>query len=105
MFLIEMCGVFGKASPRVLKASSWTSFTMAAALGATLLAGTTGTCTQAAPHELPMQAVINSHTVQPRNNQLQVLGIPDTTSAEDAEIDELYRELMQEHHADMQHLN
>jgi hypothetical protein len=105
MFLIDMRSAFSRASPRPLKTSRWTPFTMASALAATLLVGAAGPNTQAAPHELPMHAIVNGHNVQPRKSELQALGTPDTTSTESAEIDELYRQLMQEHHGDTQQLS
>ena len=52
-----------------------------------------------------MHAVVNGHNVQPRKGQLRALGTPDTTSAENAEVDELYRELMQEHQVDIRQLS
>ena len=77
---------------------------MALLVGGTVLVGAAGPTTQAAPHQLPMHAVVNGHNVQPRTDQLQALGTADTSSAENAEVDELYRELMQEHHADIRQL-
>src|ERR1700735_3487129 len=105
MFLLGMCSAFSRASPRALKTRTWTPFTVASALAATLLVGAAGPNTQAAPHELPMHAIVNGHHVQPRKGQLQALGTPDTTATESAEIDELYRQLMQEHHGDVQQLS
>ena len=104
MFQIAASSARSGASARRWKVSSRAAFTLAVALSAGLLLGAAGPNTQAAPHQLPMHAIVNGHNVQPRKSQLQALGTPDTTSTESAEIDELYRQLMQEHHGDTQQL-
>jgi hypothetical protein len=43
---------------------------------------------------LPMHAVIAGRNLQPRGDQLEVLGYSDLTSRQAAEVDHLYRELM-----------
>jgi hypothetical protein len=77
------------------------SFVTAAALGAAVLAGAAGPNTQPVlRNPPPLHAVIDGHTVQPREGQLQALGVPDTTASQAAEVDNLYQQLMQNSHVD-----
>jgi hypothetical protein len=77
------------------------SFVIAAALGAAVLAGAAGPNTQPVPRNPPpLHAIIDGHPVQPREGQLQALGVPDTTASQAAEVDKLYQQLMQNSHVD-----
>ena len=44
--------------------------------------------------DLTLHAIINGHTVQPRESQLQSLGHPDLTPRQQQEVDELYRQIL-----------
>jgi hypothetical protein len=44
--------------------------------------------------DLPLQAIVCGHHVQPRQSQLLAIGRPDVTRAEAAEVEQLYQELM-----------
>jgi hypothetical protein len=45
-------------------------------------------------HRLPMHAIVNSHNIQPRSDNLKALGYSDLTLQEATEVDRLYRQLM-----------
>jgi hypothetical protein len=47
-----------------------------------------------AGRELPMHAIVNGHTVQPRDDQLRALGYSDLGPQKADEVDRLYRQLM-----------
>jgi hypothetical protein len=77
------------------------SFVIAAALGAAVLVGAAGPDTHSVPRNPPpLHAIIDGHPVQPREGQLQALGVPDTTASQAAEVDNLYQQLMQNSHVD-----
>jgi len=48
----------------------------------------------ASAKDLMLHAIINGHTVQPRESQLQALGHPDLTPRQQQEVDELYRQIL-----------
>lgn len=49
-----------------------------------------------ATHDLPMHAIVGSRNLQPRDDQLRAFGYSDLAAQEAAEVDSLYRKLMQE---------
>jgi hypothetical protein len=49
---------------------------------------------QAWPRELPLHAIVDGHTVQPRDAELQALGHPDLTAPQQREVDELYQQVL-----------
>jgi len=53
--------------------------------------------------ELPRQSVVNGQRLQPRDDDLRVLGRPDVTESEAAEVDRLYRELLHCNGPDVTH--
>jgi hypothetical protein len=48
----------------------------------------------ASARELPLRAIIDGHTVQPRESQLQALGRPDLTPRQQQEVEELYQQIL-----------
>jgi len=54
----------------------------------------------ASAKELPLHAIINGHTVQPHESQLQALGRPDLTPRQQQEVDELYRQILRASRSD-----
>jgi hypothetical protein len=48
----------------------------------------------ASAKELPLHAIVDGHTVQPRESQLQALGRPDLTPRQQQEVDELYQQIL-----------
>jgi hypothetical protein len=48
----------------------------------------------ASAKEMPLHAIIDGHTVQPRESQLQALGRPDLTPRQQQEVDELYQQIL-----------
>jgi hypothetical protein len=48
----------------------------------------------ASAREMPLHAIIDGHTVQPRESQLQALGRPDLTPGQQKEVDELYQQIL-----------
>ena len=53
-------------------------------------------------NELPMRAVVNGHDVQPTERQLLAIGHPDLTAPEAEEVNNLYKQLTQNSHANRQ---
>ena len=56
--------------------------------GRVALAGTS------ACHELPMRAIVDGHSLQPRGDRLKALGYSDLTAQQAEEVDRLYWQLM-----------
>jgi len=48
-------------------------------------------------HELPMRAIVSGHNVQPRDDRMKALGYSDLTAEQAADVDRLYRQLIQKH--------
>ncbi len=54
----------------------------------------------ASARELPLHAIINGHTVQPHESQLQALGHPDLTPRQQQEVDQLYLQILRASRSD-----
>ena len=56
-----------------------------------------GSSSEPMQHELPMRAIVSGHNVQPRDDRMKALGYSDLTAEQAADVDRLYRQLIQKH--------